>query len=142
MQSYDRALVNSFKNAAFVIGFESSSVSFKKFYIAGERSIYNEVLFDLGIRNIIGDKRMANILMDGELLHKHNPEVIFHIVEDSQDESEIKKMWKKLSSLQAVKAKKVYVLKNSKYFVPGPSTLTLIIKIVNIVKGIDSCCSI
>ena len=108
----------------------------KDIMIAGRGSLYGEILAQVGGDNVYqGNAHFAYVQLDGVLTL--NPDIIIDIVPSTMakdDAEKVRKRWKKLSTLNAVKNDRVFVLDETWATRPGPRVGFLIERFGQIVQ--------
>jgi iron complex transport system substrate-binding protein len=105
-----------------VVG-RDDDASFKKIYVAGPRSFYDELLADAGAKNAFtGDAPYAALSLEGLL--RLDPDVIIELVGEhgmtGVDSGSILAQWKNLSDLQAARNGDVAVIRGDFTLRAGP----------------------
>jgi iron complex transport system substrate-binding protein len=113
----------------FSVGREAiGSGSIGEVWVAGRKSIYNEILEASGAENIITDSTFDYPTLTVEGIIRLQPDIIIEItnhIPDMNPES-VKKDWKKLSMIPAVKNGMIFFLTKDYVTVPGPRTVLLL----------------
>jgi iron complex transport system substrate-binding protein len=123
----------------FVVGHGVGSL--QQIYAAGTESFVGEMIAWVGGDNILAGTSVPFPLVSKEQLLKKNPDVIIDSMpsdEATKDTvEEARKAWAKLPSLSAVKANRVYYLKEDEYLIPGPTMVGLAEYLSKIFDGIQ-----
>ncbi len=105
-----------------VIGFSSDSL--QKVFVAGAGGYINYVIEKLGGLNIFKDISQAYVEVSKEEIIARNPDVILDFSPGSQlseqDRQHRMGTWNRLSTLNAVRTSKVYILTEDYLLIPGP----------------------
>ncbi len=104
--------------------------SIKNVYIAGRGGFYDELLELAGGVNVYKDDMIKFPVLSREGILALDPDVVLDLVpyveEKGWSEADIKKEWKRLSTLRAVRYGRVYVLGSDYVTVPGPRFILLL----------------
>jgi iron complex transport system substrate-binding protein len=97
-------------------------------WVAGKRSIYNEILEACGAENIIADTAFDYPTLTTEGIIRLQPDIIIEITNHipGADLEKVKKDWEKLDMLPAVKNDMIFFLTRDYVTVPGPRTILLL----------------
>ncbi len=99
-------------------------------YIAGRNGFYDELLELAGGVNVYRDESVRFPLLTREGIIALNPDVVLDLVPDVEekglDVSSIKREWRELRGVEAVKKGRVYVLGRDYVTVPGPRFILLL----------------
>ena len=101
----------------------------EQMYGAGAKTFVHEIIGLTGGKNILADSLAPYPLVSKEQILKRDPDVIVEaLVKSRMKSGGIRKeteVWKKLSTLQAVKNDHVYCFTNEDYLIPGPTMADL-----------------
>jgi iron complex transport system substrate-binding protein len=111
------------KRVLIVVGRDNDDASFKKIYVAGARSFYEELLGDAGAVNAFsGDLPYAALSLEGLL--RLDPDIIIELVGahgmTDVDSQSILAQWKNLSDLRAARDGNVAVIRGDFTLRAGP----------------------
>jgi iron complex transport system substrate-binding protein len=119
----------------FCVGREAhGSGSVGEVWVAGRKSIYNELLNAACARNIIADSTFDYPTLTSEGIIRLQPDIIIEITNHvpDADTGVLKKDWLKMSMVPAVKNSMIFFLEKDYVTVPGPR----IVLLFNDIKGI------
>jgi iron complex transport system substrate-binding protein len=101
----------------------------EQIYGAGPKTFVNELIGLTGGKNILADSLAPYPLVSKEQILRRDPDVIVEaLVKSRMKKGEMKKetgIWKKLSTLHAVRNDRVYGFTNEDYLIPGPTMANL-----------------
>ncbi|MDR3165382.1 MAG: helical backbone metal receptor [Synergistaceae bacterium] len=111
------------QSVLIVVGRDSDDASFKKIYVAGPRSFYEELLSDAGAKNAFsGDLPYAGLSLEGLL--RLDPDIVIELVGEhgmvGVDSKLILAQWKNLSDLRAAQNGSVAVIRGDFTLRAGP----------------------
>ncbi|GHV32616.1 hypothetical protein FACS1894167_15610 [Synergistales bacterium] len=126
------------KRVLIVVGGDFTDTSFKKVYVAGPRSFYENLLKESGARNAFEkDVPYAQIAREGLL--RLDPDFIIELIGEHGDTNittgEIFGQWEKLSILKAVKNGNVAVIRGSFTFRAGPRYPLVLSAFQSVLRG-------
>ena len=98
--------------------------SLKDVCVAGKNTSYDELITFAGGRNAYKGPDITYPVLSAEGLLNINPDIIIDLIPDTEkkglDENMIMKEWQSVSSVEAVKNNRVYIISNDYAFIPGP----------------------
>ncbi|MDC0357747.1 helical backbone metal receptor [Oligoflexia bacterium] len=122
-----------------VIGGGAAEGALKNVYISGQDGFYSELLTYAGGENVYKDKTISMPTVSLEGLGELDPDVIIEVVYPGvlsfNEEKRVLEGWSKLSHLDAVKNKRVYLLKDDFISIPGPRYVEALKRFVGILHG-------
>lgn len=93
-------------------------------YVVGGNVFLNDLISFAGARNIFGNLPLQYAKISIEEIISRAPEIIIesaHTIDlDQRRENEMKRAWRQLSSLPAVKNDQIYILNDEYLLIPGP----------------------
>jgi iron complex transport system substrate-binding protein len=106
-----------------IVGRDIDDTSFKKIYVAGNRSFYNDLLRESGVTNAFThDVAYSQISLEGLL--RIDPDIVIELVGESGmtnlDSSAILKQWKSLKDLRASREDNVALIRGDFTLRAGP----------------------
>jgi len=133
----NKKVVNKRVRVVFVVGRERDDLT--QIYVAGKGTFIDEIIEAGGGENIIQTSFTAYPIISKEVLLKLNPDVILDSsAEASLTEQEIERqlnIWRKLSTLKAVREKKIYIITDPQITIPGPHIPESIEKVAQLLSG-------
>ncbi|GHV56860.1 ABC transporter substrate-binding protein [Synergistales bacterium] len=126
------------KRVLIVVGRDIADTSFKRVYVAGKRSFYENLLKESGVRNAFeSDAPYAQIAREGLL--RLNPDFIIELIGEhgmtNIKTSEVFTQWEKLSGLKAVRNGSVAVIRGDFTFRAGPRYPRVLSVFQSILRG-------
>ena len=101
---------------AIILGEKNSLGRFKSFYVAGNKSIYHDLLKKMNVKNIVPENNKYNVLWDMEKLLSMNPTHIVHLVNDEPAQNQMERIMEKDLPLTGRRKKEVVCLGQSSLF--------------------------
>jgi iron complex transport system substrate-binding protein len=122
----------------FLVGRNTGSLS--DLYAAGESSYLGELLELAGAENSARGAAGAYPKLSLEEILRRDPEVILDLSHgsagsDPQAEREIRELWARFPGLTAVRQRRVHVLVEDVFLIPGPRLVDAVEKLVKLIHG-------
>jgi iron complex transport system substrate-binding protein len=115
---------------------QDPSAKLQNIYIAGNDGFYSEMIKLAGGKNAYTGN-VANPTVSFESIISMNPQIIIDILPPANvniDSEIIKKQWRNLSDIDAVKNGRIYVFSEDYMSIPGPRFIDIIERIADIIK--------
>jgi len=116
---------------------EMGTGSIKGVYVAGRDGFYDKMIRTAGGVSVFEDTGIPFPNVSMESIMRADPEIIVDIVPDHEqrdlDEAAMKRDWRKLSEVAAVKNGRVYVLTQDFMVIPGPRFILVIEEFARII---------
>ncbi len=120
------------KSVMIIIGSTLSSKKIKNLYLAGNKTFYNDIILNMGLKNVVTNSDAAYPLISGERIYKFNPDVIIHMLASGDHGDKLaglKKAWANYDMIKAVQNKQVHYFTGDEFVIPGPRIIRAMIKV-------------
>ena len=105
-------------------------------YAIGMQSLHHEVLTLAGGENVVKNN-LPNSILSREAIMRLNPEVIIQLAPGTSPDADPAAAWSELSSVEAVRNKRVYVLAGDHVSIPGPRVAQIIDDFTEIIESYE-----
>lgn len=133
-----RKRVSGFRRPRTLVVFGREAGSLRGIYASGGVGFINDMVEAAGGDNVFADVKQQAVQATTELILARRPEVVLELRMTAISPDEVRqeiKVWDTLSSLPAVRAKRVYILNDQRTVVPGPRVAEGIDLIAKVLHG-------
>ncbi len=120
-----------------IVSHSMDTGTLKDVTIAGEKTFYNELITSAGGRNAYHGHTIAYPILTVEGFLHINPSIIIDLIpnlyEEGMDESTVLAQWQSISSINAVKNNRVYIISEDYAVIPGPRFILFVEELTRII---------